>query len=498
MSDFDLTVSNDVAALREMLDSLKESAHLQEDDPFDPSGTANEPPFTEIEEALSEAEISGHGDLQSPINPNIAYSIAADGSLELTGASADDKVALLAAMFPTVSSLDIQQCLKKNEDDVDKSMDVLLNLSFFNEALVSGDESDILVPKGIDGFCAGNADIGRQKGRNKKRNKNQKLNLEQSPSSQGAPTINKWESGKTDLDFICSHIPDIPRGKISAVYNSKGMSLRATIRELALNGQSENTDIDKDPATMEHVAELAAAYPTISKPTLVGLLRMTGTKMTPAKELAAVLLRQPSQTEISELIKFAPAPLAIHEDEENEMPGPSYDPLGNSHRNIDYEDLQATASASFAASSAAHMQAAQAARRSRSNHLYGGASAYYRQIGQEHRERAMNQLAAASDQLVDRQSSNCDLDLHGVTVENAKRIARDRVAAWWDSLGDTKYVRGGGIDAHGGYKIITGIGRHSRDGTSRLGPAVGKMLISEGWRVSITPGSLIVLGVARR
>ncbi|CAI7665712.1 unnamed protein product [Penicillium pancosmium] len=522
VSDFNLTDSNDVTALRGMLDSLKESAQLQENDPFDPSGTANDQLATDMGGILSEAGTSGHGDslrtftdvtsmesyfasdessdrnIASPINPNIAYTIAADGSLKLTGASADDKVNLLAAMFPTVSLLDIEQCLKKSDGDVDKSMDVLLNLSFFNETLTTGDDSHISVPKGIDGFYAGNADIGRQKGRNKKRNKNLKVPLARSSSSQDASITNKWETGKADLDFICSCVPDLPRGKISAIYNSKGMDLRATIKALALDDQSNNSDVDKDPAIMEHVAELSAVYPTITKTTLIGLLRVTGNMVTPANELAAVLLRQPSQAEISELIKFTPTPLNLNDDEENCLSGASYRPNEPSHNNIEYEDLQSTANANFAASSAAHMQAAQAARRSRSNHLYGGVSAYYRQVGQEHRERAMNQLAAASDRLVDRQSSKCDLDLHGVTVENAKRITRERVASWWDSLGDARYIRGGGIDVHGGYKIITGIGRHSRDGTSRLGPAVGKMLISEGWRISITPGSLIVLGAARR
>ncbi|OQE22335.1 hypothetical protein PENSTE_c010G04561 [Penicillium steckii] len=525
ISDFNLTNTEDVSALRETLDSLKECAQLQENEIFDPSGTANDPFATEndIRGMLSEAGTSGYsGDslhtltdvtsmgsyllseetpgrnTQAIMNPNITYSVTADGSLELTGASVDDKVNLLTMMFPGISPLDVEQSLKKSDGDVDKSIDLLLNLSFFNESLATSDDSSISVPKGIDGFSAGNADIGRSKGRNKKRNKRNRLPLETSAGAEAepVPTINKWETGQADIDFICSCIPDLTKGKISAIYHNKGMDLRATIKALALENPIDNFDINQDPVVTDHVAELTAVYPTISKNTLVGLLRLTGNKVTPANELAAVLLRQPSQTEISELIKFTPAPLNLDEDEDDN-PGTSYSPGGNIYNNNEFENLRATANANFAASSAAHIQAAQAARRSRSNPLYGGASAYYRQVGQQHRERAMNQLAAASDQLVDRQSSNCDLDLHGVTVENAKRIVRERVAAWWESLGDAKYIRGGGVGVHGGYKIITGIGRHSRDGTSRLGPAVGKMLISEGWRVCITPGSLIVLGVAR-
>ncbi|KAJ5089898.1 hypothetical protein N7532_008582 [Penicillium argentinense] len=520
ISDFTLGKPEDVNALRATLDCLKESAQLQENDPFDPSGTANEHTIDGVNLggvfSDSGTSVLGGGTLhtstdatttslrsqlspgEDEANPNIAYTVRADGRLELTSTTIDDSVSLLAAMFPSVSRLEILQCLKKSNNDIDRSMDVLLNLTFFNESQAAGEDSQIFVPKGIDGFQADNTDIGRQKGRKQKRNKKQKAVLSATSSPEGVSTPNKWETGKADIEFLCSCIPDITREKIASTYHAKGASLRATVKALALADLPEIVEVDKDPAMMEHVTELLSVYPTIPKSTLVGLLRLTGNMVTPANELAAVLLRQPTQAEVSELIKFTAAPLNLENDNENSYSRPSHQYKESSFRNHEYEDMRASANAYFAASSAAHMQAAQAARRSKSNHLYGGASAYYRQVGQEQRERAMNQLAAASDRLVDRQSSACDLDLHGVTVENAKRIVRERVAAWWDSLGDTKYIRGGGIDVHGGYKIITGIGRHSQDGTSRLGPAVGKMLISEGWRVRITPGSLIVLGAARR
>lgn len=58
-------------------------------------------------------------------------------------------------------------------------------------------------------------------------------------------------------------------------------------------------------------------------------------------------------------------------------------------------------------------------------------------------------------------------------------------------------MRGGDL-ARSGFRIITGVGRHSHDGTSRLGPAVGKMLAREGWRVEVGEGVLTVTGVVRR
>ncbi|KAI2825286.1 hypothetical protein CBS133816_8680 [Aspergillus niger] len=130
----------------------------------------------------------------------------------------------------------------------------------------------------------------------------------------------------------------------------------------------------------------------------------------------------------------------------------------------------------------------------------GGAAAYYSAVGRDHLERAKRNAAAAADALVDTQSTWNSLDLHGVSVQDAVRIASERVSEWWDSLGDAKYSRGSGArdPIQGGYRIVTGLGRHSHDGTSRLGPAVAKMLAREGWRVEIGAGVLTVVGVVRR
>ncbi|BCS16019.1 hypothetical protein ALUC_80226S [Aspergillus luchuensis] len=130
----------------------------------------------------------------------------------------------------------------------------------------------------------------------------------------------------------------------------------------------------------------------------------------------------------------------------------------------------------------------------------GGAAAYYSAVGRDHLERAKRNAAAAADALVDSQSTWNSLDLHGVSVQDAVRISSERVSEWWDSLGDAKYMRGSGASnpVQGGYRIVTGLGRHSHDGTSRLGPAVAKMLAREGWRVEIGAGVLTVVGVVRR
>lgn len=523
VSDFDLTVADDVVRLRESLDAIKGLAVEQENLPFDPTGMTNSR-FLDTPEigGLSSDQgtsVHGHESLCTPTDVTSIseeglgkltlhspksrpqYTVAASGSLEMVGGSQDDKVDSLREMFPTMNRLDIDHTLKKNCGDVDKAMDVLLNISFFDGTNETSDKTGlkISIPKGIDGFNAEGENLSPQSAGKRKKNKKQKSRLGISPAGfqsplEESPVINKWESGQLDIEFICSRAVDLSREKVTFVYHAKGMHLPSTIRALALAEAPEDIkEISDDPVAVTQVAELSQDYPFIQKTVLVGLLRITHNIISATNELAAMMIRQ-SQPSANDIIKFTAAPLNLEEnDEVVESPRRRGAPSP-----LNYEDAQAAADAHFAAGSAAYQQASQAARRAKSNPLYGGAAAVYRQRGQEQRELAMQQLATASDRLVDRQSINCDLDLHGVIVTNAIRISRERVEAWWDGLGDRKHIRGGGKHVHGGFKIVTGVGNHSHDGTSRLGPAVSKMLLKEGWQVEVNRGYLVVTGKVRR
>ncbi|KAJ5093430.1 hypothetical protein N7456_009291 [Penicillium angulare] len=526
-SDFDLTVPDDVAKLRECLDDIKGLAVEQEHLPFDPSGTANSHDFdlTQNGGTASELGMSGHGydeslytttditstsgdsqdrSFSSNSKSNAAYTVAADGSLQLTGATHAEMVENLMRMFPKMTKFNIDQTLKKSSDDIDKAMDILLNLSFFGEALGGLDgasddpDEQIFVPRGIDGFNAEEGEASRQVGRKKRRNRKQRNSaLEhaslESPTTE-SPTANKWEAGKIDVEFICSRAVEVQKTKVNAAYNANGMSLPSTIRALALAEAPKNVpDSTEDPLLSTQLAELSHDYPHIQQTTLIGLLRITRNIISAATELAAVMIRQP-QALASDIIKFTAAPLNL-DDEDVEVPQSQYQATPST---LNFEQAWDAAEVHFAASSIATNQARQSARRAKSNPLYGGAIAVYHERGQEQRQLAMQQLATASDRLVARQSSQSDLDLHGLTVEHGVRITRERVNAWWDGLGDTKYVRGGGKHVHGGFKIVTGVGNHSQNGIGRLGPAVSKMLSLEGWGVEVGRGSLLVYGRTRK
>ncbi|KAI9926869.1 hypothetical protein MW887_003967 [Aspergillus wentii] len=520
--DFDLSDSSQVQQLRETLDTLKISAWEQEDLPFDPSGTSGlgngngqdvgdgilserstsqhetvrsrETDITSLASELESVSVSDKDRGLSYRSEEIRYTIGADGAVTLAGAGEDDKIGYLAEMFPSVDRFTIKHSLKKSEGDIDRAMDVLLNVAFFDEQPTDEDGAKLFVPKGIDGF--GEGEVGRKKGKkkNNKKNKNKAQELSYPVESDANHVVNKWDIGQKDVDFIYSRTsPVLKKETVTSTYHANGASLSATIRSLATANATEEEHINDDPVMVTQVAELSQEFSTITPTVLAGLLNITRNSISAANELATEMVARPAPVPLSEVIQIKATPLALETG--NETPKKR----GKQSRVIrDYEIASSSAGANFSAGADAFSKASMAYRRGKSDRLMGGAAAYYSAVGRDHLERAKREASMAADALVDSQSTSTMLDLHGVSVQDGVRIASDRVAEWWESMGDAKYIRGGGNLARDGYRIVTGVGRHSHDGTSRLGPAVGKMLAREGWRVEVGMGVLTVVGIARR
>ncbi|EED23317.1 Smr domain protein [Talaromyces stipitatus ATCC 10500] len=510
ISDFDLTDATNLGQLRDTLDALKVSAEEQQDLPFDPSGTGG---LASTEAVQNDGTTSRHDtngsredtditSLQSDLSSvwigsddsrtirTGGYIVSPEGSLSLTGLTAEEKLIYLSEMFPSVAQYTIKHTLAKCDYDVDRSMDVLLNLSFFDSQPTVDDEIIISIPKGIEGFASPSTN-GKRKGKNKRskaRNSPVFSNNENAvPSGAGSPT-NKWDAAKDDLDFIHSRTSSVLKKEaVMSAYHKNHASCAKAIEHLATAHAPIETG--KDTVVVSQVAELAQDFPGIPATTLEGLLAITGNSVSAANELARAMILRPSP-QLSDIIRInAPAPV-LDEDETPKRSSITIPRIASS-----YSTAQNIAEAHFAAGSTAFSQASSAYRRSKSDRLMGGAAAYYASVGRGHIERAKREASAAADAYVNLQSTSDVLDLHGVSVNDAVRIANTRVCQWWDGLGDAKYTVGG--LAGKSYKIITGAGRHSRDGTSRLGPAVGKMLAREGWKVEVSEGVLTVTGKRR-
>ncbi|KAH8705001.1 Smr domain protein [Talaromyces proteolyticus] len=509
VSDYDLADCESLKQLEDILDALKATADEQQDLPFDPSGTgglsaadlvdndgstsrndtsgSRETDITSLRSDLSSLVIDSETARTSNIK---SYIIDSNGMPSLTGMTVEEKIGYLSEMFPSVAQFTIKHTLTKCDGDVDRSMDLLLNIAFFDsqESQSPVDEdARISIPKGIDGFVS--PQNGRKKGKNRKAKTRAPAGFS-SLDSPESPIRNKWDDAKEDLDFICSRTSSVLRREtVSSAYHQNHASLPETIRFLAAANTLKTGS--NDEVLVAQVAELVQDFPTISIPILEGLLSITAHSTSAANELARATLAQPSR-QASDIVRIA-APAPILDDEEERPARPS---AALPRIPLEYNSAQTIANSHFAAGSTAFVKASAAYRRGKSDRLMGGAAAYYASVGREHLEKAKREASAAADALVNAQSTVDSLDLHGVSVQDGVRIASDRVSRWWESLGDTKYAVGG--SAQGPYRIITGAGRHSRDGTSRLGPAVGKMLATEGWKVEVADGVLIVTGKSRR
>ncbi|KAK0629210.1 hypothetical protein B0T17DRAFT_489012, partial [Bombardia bombarda] len=118
-----------------------------------------------------------------------------------------------------------------------------------------------------------------------------------------------------------------------------------------------------------------------------------------------------------------------------------------------------------------------------------GAIVYTERAREEARVSAAMSFQSA-ERLVNQQSTASKIDLHGVTVLDGVRIAKHRVWQWWDNLGENRESTARQV----GFTVITGIGRHSVNGVSRLRQAVGVALKNDGWRMETLTGQFYITG----
>jgi hypothetical protein len=281
---------------------------------------------------------------------------------------------------------------------------------------------------------------------------------------------------------------------VSSIYHESGASLSATVLAIVRKDiQAHKKDGEPDAALVQDAIELNADFASIDLDHALALVRLTDPSVTKARDLAKALTEQPASETggkggIKLDLRYAPVNLSDPSSESTKLPA-----LAPSARAHDTSTLARAQSEAFQQASAAY-------RKGKSTPLMRQAAGYYAQEGRNYNAnlKAMSQLEA--DSLVSSQSGASYLDLHGVTVANATRIAKQRTQTWWDGLGERRIrewgnARGGVGD---GYRIVTGLGRHSEGGRGKIGPAVLKTLMNEGWKVEVGTGELLVTGLSRR
>ncbi|KIW24756.1 uncharacterized protein PV07_10450 [Cladophialophora immunda] len=487
----------DRAALTAVLDSLKAGAIEQEDAEFDPSGTgapAHLREATDTSRSCPEDTFSndvtsittGVSDLRWNDSDGLGQDLDNNSSTE-------KKTAWLQHVFPGIPKRELGSVLESHAGSLDKAVDELLNLSFLNQELEE-EQEDVPILKGVDGFAEDA--LAQRKGRKKRKHRTNESSRASSASSspyesESTPT-NIWATMSEDVDFICSRTKLQPQ-VVRSIYHSNGARLASTIRALAIReGTSYSKLVEVDPLLDLQIAEFQSQFEHVPKPQMYGLLRLARNIPSAAQELLeamSVSENAPTSGRLHDAAQYAP--LDLREGEAPETPAIATPGITRGPYRASAASIRMAAGQSFD-------QAAAAYRRSKSDRLYGGVAAHYSEIGRERVRAAKEAKAAEADMLVAKQSSSNVLDLHGVTVQDAVRIASAKTQSWWDSLGDAKYAPGGSGPARAGFKIVTGLGTHSKNRAPRIGPAVSKILMREGWKVEIGHGELTVTGKSRR
>lgn len=400
-------------------------------------------------------------------------------STEFDGLSVEVKEERLKEMFPALKTFDVAWTLKKCKGDAGKAIEELMTQAFLEE---SGGRK-----MGVDAFSENHNGPKPRKVKGKKKPGVVRAEGLDVPNEEGSMQ-SQWNRGTKDTTFLSDKL-GIPISQVKAIYHANGASTAKTIAAIIASHMELSLDLgDLDPMIQINAFDLHQEFPTIPTPHLEALLQLTHPSVDDARELANALTSSPAANNRSPIqIEIRHSPLDLSS---SDSPPQSRHSTTRQHHGV---SAAAQAQLYTALRDNALTNASSAYRRGRSDHLMGGAAAYYADQARDFNVRAKSAQVAAADAHVASQSSKTELDLHGVDVKNAVRIAKAGVARWWDGLGEVKAT--GRV---GTYTIVTGLGRHSVDGRARLGPAVMRILIAEGWKVSAWSGYLEVTGKSRK
>ncbi|KAG0638982.1 hypothetical protein HOY80DRAFT_886967 [Tuber brumale] len=484
-----LNDTNDLSSVRQTLDILKSQTVL------DDGALPGLDSCPELCEWSSETDLTWQTEENDDENP-------------------PDKIDFLQKMFPELGMHTIKRVLSSAQGDVDRAIDELLNRVFLD-----GDE-DEGGTKGVDAFDSElglnwGGKKGKRKGRSSRKGEGgggMKASLvldENSPSDNAGES--RWETMSREVDYLAGCL-GLERRKVLSAYHCHNGSMGPTVAALL---DKYGAGGSRNAMHLDELHALAAKFgPTVKTDHLDKLLSLCGEKKTTLFQLAEILSRNtppkqhflaaysptPSPTSTS---PPPPSPSRIVSRQTTPIVGADWTVIGTSLRrppmstraNIPKSPTSPSihTSAYAIARDEAFTKAAAAHRRSKSDRLMSGAAAVYSEQGHEHNNRVREYSNTAAEELVNQNSSGDILDLHGTTVKQAVKISRERTTRWWARESDDRERR-----RRGGAKalcIVTGRGRHSKDGKPRLLPAVSKMLIQEGWDIEVQGGQVLVWGV---
>ncbi|KAH6685039.1 hypothetical protein F5X68DRAFT_171524 [Plectosphaerella plurivora] len=513
VSDHNLDDPAQLAQARETLQTIAKDVPLEEATGFNPSGIADtissgegtqykgtHTDDTNDKGADDTFESSSHGrDSESChtgiTSPNLeATESSAPRIRAFEGQTDEYQVSQLQEMFADLKTHDIELAFRKTQGNFQSTLEYLLNIQYLES---TGERQ-----KGVDTFFRPE---GPAASRKKRRKKNKQLRepsstAESSSSSTitpSSPASQKQNNNETeDILFVAEKL-DLSFDEVSQVYRTT-QSREATIVRFLERYLQEGVRVN-DHAGKQMVKELARAYKSIPEHYLTPLVALVGDVGKYLDEVATLLNPYFASLPPQRLaLDYKLAPLVGEEIEgftavETKRKPAAYSPLplgvSTPKTPQSYTDALAKLNVAAAARSNSYASASSAYRKGGSNPLYRQAAAFYADQAKEQSYGVASARSAAADALVSSRAASDVIDLHGVEVLDGVRIAKERVWAWWQGLGEYRAQ-----EARRGFTVITGLGRHSAGGVSRLRQSVAAALIEDGWKVSVETGRFKVTG----
>ncbi|ORY99174.1 hypothetical protein BCR43DRAFT_488857 [Syncephalastrum racemosum] len=425
-----------------------------------------------------------------------------------------DDLNFLFKCFPTLTKDELLNTLKAQGNDLEKATDILLNNVFLEEqsetstsGSLTDEEQDI--------------NNSSQKKKNKKKNNKvvwtnglmtgpRRLEHESNEASLATVPFNVWHQYDDQVNTIQHVFPSVQRSVIlGCVQRARGniiASVRALLEKekkphIELQQWQQIRDMDDIESRLRPI--LADRTPQEIHGLAAGVtVANMNTKPPPTVEQQVeeavhfALNFDREQQELADRMKQLSLQASFKADLKDVATIPEYLLLNNrdNYAEDDPEECRSMAMSCIMQRNELFRRAAESYRRSRNKGAEGGIAFYYsdnaRQLDKQAKE--WNMRAARALVRGHRLEHNDDhlLDLHGLSVSEAQTLLKEGVTQWW-SRSQMQSPR----KRFQPLRVVTGAGRHSKYGESKLLPSALRLLKQEGWRTEVPyPGCILVRG----
>lgn len=311
---------------------------------------------------------------------------------------------------------------------------------------------------------------------------------------------NRLDIGQDEIAYLADRL-DLPFAVVSDIYYNKRCASGAAAVEILDQYMSQGIETH-DKEGKKYAQELAQKYQNVPEKYMSTIVQVTGSISQESDDIAALVskhfVKNPWTQKLEVGYQLKPLPEGDIEGFETIARGGKSKLVRPVSAGTTFLSAEPSAYAQAAeragqynrAKREAAASAASLNRRGASNPLYRQAAGYYSERAREQARYEMHATSTAADLLVNNQSTSTSVDLHGVYVQDGVRIARQRVQAWWNGLGEFRTEKA----RQRPFTVITGLGRHSAGGVSQLRQAVAAALLQDGWKMQVETGRFVVKG----